>query len=201
MSKKADMIGKKFGRLTVETEQGHLGSHLAYKCKCDCGAEVIVRGYSLRSGNTESCGCAFKEMTGARFRTHGMRQTREYSTWQMMIARCENPNTPFYENYGGRGIKVCERWKSFEKFYEDMGQRPDGMTLDRIDNDGDYSPTNCRWATDAQQRRNTRRSILITHNGETKCLKDWATAIGMSYRTLYKRVAQLGWPIERAFAQ
>lgn len=198
MSKKAEMIGKKFGKLTPIEEGGHMGGLLAYKCQCDCGNIVTVRGPSLRSGNTTSCGCVHKAMVGNLNKTHGLHNRPEYSVWQNMITRCTNQSTNCFHRYGGRGISVCDEWRNFEQFYADMGDRPDGMTLDRIDNNGPYSKENCRWATIGEQARNTRRTQLVEYKGKTQCLKDWANEVGIAYNTLRKRFVIYNWPFEKA---
>ena len=128
---------------------------------------------------------------------HGMSRTSTYRTWSHMKGRCSNPNEARYKDYGGRGIKVCERWMKFENFLEDMGEKPDNKTLDRIDNDGDYCPENCRWATIDQQSRNTRRSKIMTYNGKTQPMIDWAEELGISYAVLKTRTRR-GWTTERA---
>lgn len=122
--------------------------------------------------------------------THGKSKSPVFFVWSGMVQRCINPNNAKYADYGGRGIAVCERWQSFESFYADMGDRPAGMSLDRIDNDGPYSPENCRWATRAQQARNTRRTILVTSDGTTMPLVDLAPVTGLSYSTLKRRYQQ-----------
>lgn len=131
--------------------------------------------------------------------THGHSGTSLYKTWERMRQRCHNPNSNSYGNYGGRGIVVCERWlSSFENFLADMGERPEGKTLDRYpDNDGNYEPGNCRWATNAEQKRNTRRTKMITFNGKTLCMRDWAALVGVSESQFWKRINK-GWPLERA---
>jgi hypothetical protein len=198
MSKKVPMIGKRFGRLVVLKESGHLGPFLAFECQCDCGNTLKVRGPSLRNKNTTSCGCLQKETAGSINKTHGMRQSTEYRIWCNMLSRCTNPKVKCYERYGGRGITVDEKWRSFEQFYADMGDRPESKTLDRIDTNGPYSKKNCRWATVAEQNRNTRRTQLVTFRNETKCLKDWAAEQGIAYNTLRKRYVIYGWPFEKA---
>jgi hypothetical protein len=129
---------------------------------------------------------------------HGMSKTKTYRTWQSMKARCTNPSNVQYMDYGGRGIGVCEEWMKFENFFEDMGLRPEGMSLDRIDNEKGYSKENCRWATEFEQKRNTRRNHWITFNGETKCLEDWAKEIGIKANTLINRLNRSKWPLEKA---
>jgi hypothetical protein len=123
-----------------------------------------------------------------------------YKTWTGMIGRCGNPRSPDYMRYGGRGISVHPRWLTFANFLEDMGERPVGMTLDRINNDGPYSPENCRWATNAQQRRNSRQNHLLTFNGKTQPMVDWAAEVGLTRNTLAARI-RMGWTVERALTQ
>ena len=127
------------------------------------------------------------------------RKTRIYNSWHGMLKRCRDKNFKEYMNYGGRGISVCERWRLFENFLMDMGDMPPAMTLDRINNDGNYEPNNCRWATRATQSRNSRQSRLYTFNGETLCLSDWAERLDLGRGTLQFRIAK-GWPIQRIFS-
>lgn len=163
--KREDLTGRVFGRLTVvsyshthKTPSGQ--SKASWLCQCECGNQLVVKSQPLKIGNTSSCGCLRNELTGNRSRTHGMTGTPTYETWRGMRERCERPDNHRYSSYGGRGIKVCDRWmNSFENFLADMGERPDGMTLDRIDVNGNYEPGNCKWATDAEQRMNKRNSI------------------------------------------
>lgn len=158
-----DISGKKFGRLLAIRRHGVDGQRLAtFWCICDCGSEGVFTGRSLRSGSTKSCGCLKKEMVRYRNFRHGHAQrngsTPEYAIWNSMRKRCRDPNDMAYMNYGGRGITVCKEWmEDFMQFYSDMGPRPDSRySIDRIDNDEGYSPSNCRWATRSQQNRNTR---------------------------------------------
>lgn len=159
MTKFKDIKGQRFGRLTVlkPTEERCHG-HVMWLCECSCGNKCLVASHSLRhDGGTKSCGCISKETTIRRSITHGMSEASIYKIWRGMLARCNNPNNPGYKNYGGRGIKVCERWHSFENFYADVGDPPKGKTLDRWpNNDGNYEPTNWRWATRSEQRFNAR---------------------------------------------
>lgn len=167
--RKKDLTDKRFGRLVVIAENGHYGNEIVWLCRCDCGKIKTIRGGSLRTGKTLSCGCFNKEVTIDRSkitnRKHGLCAngviTSEYRTWQHMIGRCTQPSRKDYKNYGGRGISVCERWKdSVQDFLKDMGPKPSAKhSLDRIDVNGNYEPSNCRWATWREQRMNQRPRI------------------------------------------
>lgn len=198
--KKLDLVGQKFGRLTVvkTTGKDKQGNYV-WLCQCDCGNITKVRGYILKIGNTKSCGCLRKDIMTKKFRTHGMAKTTEYKSWANMKNRCLNKNLDCYKYYGGRGIKVCDEWKnSFETFYKDMGDKPKGTNIDRIDNNGNYCKENCRWATRKEQMRNTRRNKMITYRKETMSLAEWAERLSINYPMLWQRLKR-GWSIEKTF--
>lgn len=211
--------GDKYGRLTVirEVEPKRSGKQVqrCVECQCECGVVKEYRLYTLRNGNTKSCGCFAEEVAGANLRTHGFSGLDEYGIWQGMLHRCRSEDAGGNKNYGVRGICVCGRWRSsFEYFYEDMGLRPSSKhSIDRKDNDGNYScghceeclekgwVANCRWATQKQQARNTRVNYLVEHDGETKCLSEWAERYGLSPSVLYTRLVKLGWTFEEAVSR
>jgi hypothetical protein len=153
-----DLTGKKFNRLTI-IGLSHQKGNFYWDARCDCGKFLKVNGGNLKNGHSKSCGCLNKEKVTARRTKHNLSGTRIYKIWTSMISRCNQPKDYHYKWYGSRGISVCSRWlHSFENFYEDMGERPEGRSLDRINNDGDYSPDNCRWSTYKEQANNTRKS-------------------------------------------
>lgn len=199
MSAFVDLSGKRFGRLTIIEKQPESKIKIKWICKCDCGNYAIVFGSSLKTGNTRSCGCL--KMEGGRDGkiTHGQSDTPTYKSWSDMKSRCSNSRKKDYMDYGGRGIKVCDRWlNSFSLFLEDMGTRPPGTTLDRIDVNGDYSPENCRWATAKQQQRNKRNNNNVVFRGRSRSLAEWAEGLRMPYDVLRYRL-KAGWTPEEAF--
>lgn len=201
MSRFPDLTGFSFNRLYVEEYVGHWSGSHWWRCVCSCGSEIYLRGVNLRNGSTRSCGCLRRE--GAHTRRHGMTKTTEHKVWTELRQRCFNENDKGWPRYGGRGITVSPRWlgrRGFENFYEDMGTRPAGLSLDRIDNNGPYSPENCRWADRVTQARNRRSSALLTYDGRTQCLTAWAAEIGIPRATLSSRIRH-GWSVERALTE
>lgn len=159
-----DLTGQRFGRLVIVERVENSGKKPAWLCRCDCGATKIADGGRLKSGGVRSCGCLRREWGSTMRRNHashghtvGGSLTTTYRTWSGMIQRTTNPRCDDWHNYGGRGITVCDRWRTFASFLADMGERPAGLTLDRVDNDRGYEPGNCRWATKSEQQRNQRR--------------------------------------------
>lgn len=206
-----DLSGQTFGRLRVLSRAENRsmgvfrGTAVAWHCACECGTLTIVRSGKLRSGSTNSCGCLHKDRSSDVNFKHGQssypnngRVTKEYNTWALMRKRCLKPNTRAYKEYGGRGIKICERWNSFENFFADMGPAPTKLhSLDRIDVNGPYAPENCRWATDKMQARNKRTTVYLTALGETRPMAEWAELMGIQNKRIHARLKR-GWDVERA---
>ena len=196
-----DLTGKRFGRLTVISFGGYAKKLTKWKCRCDCGTETVVQSGNLSSGTTTSCGCyrrEFKRTHGASGAArHGVNRS-EYNCWASMFQRCENPANTNYRHYGGRGIKVCDRWRDFANFIADMGKRPTPKhTIDRIDNNGHYEPGNCRWITQAEQMNNTRRNVYLEHNGQRMTVTQWAEQLGTLQQIISGRL-MLGWSVADA---
>lgn len=191
--------GDKYGRYTVLGVFKQPKGYQKYvHVQCDCGSQPrYVQVGTVRNGSAQSCGCLHKE----RVSTHGLSGTKLFTIWGHMVNRCANPRDKKFARYGGRGIKVCDRWLDPNKFVEDMGPTfRRGLTIDRIDNDGDYTPDNCRWATRSVQNRNYSRNVLVTYNGQTKCLKQWAEELGLNYGTLWDRIKVQKLPPNIAFS-
>ncbi|HDY87992.1 MAG TPA: hypothetical protein ENH82_07765, partial [bacterium] len=173
--RRTNLIGMQFGRLFIEEYSHNNKQGKAYwKAKCSCGETRIILTSDLKSGHTKSCGCLRKEILLKCSFKHGLNRTPTYRSWSGMKARCLNPKEPAYKYYGGRGIKVCDRWlNSFENFYTDMGKKPEGLTIERLDNNGDYSPGNCKWATRTEQMNNTRHNTILKYNGLCLTVAEW----------------------------
>lgn len=185
-----DLTGQKFNNLLViETFRKNQKTYC--KCICDCGKETIVEKPNLKNGTTKSCGCLSRINSANRLRTHGLTKSRLYRIWDGIKTRCYRTNAKGYKNYGRRGIYMCDEWKNdFQTFYDwamNNGYN-DKLTIDRIDNNGDYEPSNCRWADKKTQQNNTRWNHQITYNGTTHSISEWATILGVNYQMLYSRI-------------
>lgn len=203
-SKSIMQLGARIGHWVIvrEDPESRPDGARCWICRCDCGTERSVRGANLRNGGTRSCGCATPEAIRAANKTHGLcGRSPEYKIWSSMRDRCLNPRARAYPSYGGRGITICPEWGDAGQFYADMGPRPSpAHSLDRIDNDGPYSPENCRWATPTDQQRNTRGNRLITFAGRTLPMSVWCEETGLKHSTLWERLRR-GWSVERALTQ
>lgn len=200
------LIGQRYGRLVITSEAPRRNDKRRFICRCDCGRERTVPLNSLRTRNTQSCGCLHGVMVVQRCYRHGHtkrgHRTPEYRAWAAMKERCYRTTAINFPRYGGRGIRVCDEWQeSFEAFLRDVGPRPYGASLDRINSDGHYEPGNVRWATRLQQANNTRRNRVIEWNGTRHTLSEWSRLVGIDHRTLSVRLLQLKWPIARALSE
>ncbi len=194
-----DITGRKFGRYIVISYQGkNLHNQSLWACVCTCGSKKIVTGFKLKNGGLKSCGCYKKEMAGRQRITHGLTNCSEHISWMKLKERCLNPKSPAFKNYGGRGIKVCSRWlHSFSNFFEDMGKKPTSRhSIDRINNDGDYEPLNCKWSTSKEQANN-RRSHEVRWNGKQIALLNLCRENNIKQSIVHKRL-QRGWSLEDA---
>jgi len=196
-----DLTGQRFGRLTVLERDGYLHGKNAWKCQCDCGRIVRRTGSAMLQGVSLSCGCMRRELAAERHTKHNHCGTRLYTVYNNMKARCYNPHNHKFHRYGARGIKICEGWlNDFNNFYEwamSNGYRDD-LTIDRINNDGDYEPTNCRWVTNEEQSNNRSSNHLIEYQGQTRNLTEWSKITGLSFSTISARIHQLEWSPEKA---
>lgn len=197
----SDITGQRFARVYVRGLHEIKDQRAYWDCLCDCGITFISRSDPLKSGRTKSCGC----FSADRVRTHGQsrlngKKTSEFRTWQSLLQRCQNPNDRRFADYGGRGITVCERWLKFENFIADMGHRPTREhSIDRRDNDGNYEPRNCRWATRIEQANNRSRTPLIAFEKQVKPLAEWARIYNLKSNVVWNRIFKLKWSYEKAF--
>lgn len=194
-----NLTGEKFGRLTVLSKTENRGEKTAWLCVCECGNSVIAGTTALRRGNTKSCGCLLSEKRTK----HGMCGSKLYRAWNNMLSRCYCETMVNYPNYGGRGITVCEEWrKSFEAFkaWSLLNGYKEHLTIDRIEVNGNYEPSNCRWITNKEQQNNRRNNRYITFKNETHTIKEWSEITGVHHKTLAYRIDR-GWDLEKAMTR
>lgn len=196
-----DITGKRFGKLTVVSFDHMIRTRSYWRCKCDCGNDRVVALDHLKCGDTTDCGCERKHIS--HWQKHGMYKSRLYTIWSLMKERCLNPKRKEYPIYGGRNITVCPEWLKFENFMEWSVKNgySDELTIDRINNNGNYCPENCRWISKKEQSNNRRTNRLITFNGQTKTITQWANDNGLPYYILKNRLDKSGWPFERAISE
>lgn len=198
MSKLVDLTGKKFNMLTVISRAENTKEGITrWVCLCDCGNTTIVRGHNLKSNAVKSCGC----LTHVPRYTHGLSNTRLYRIWNAMKCRCNLPTNNNYKNYGGRGIKICKEWNdNFLSFYDwaMANGYSENLTIERLNNDGNYEPDNCRWATKKEQANNRRYCVMITYNGKTQNLTQWCKELNLDYKFIHNRIKKNKWDFERA---
>jgi hypothetical protein len=196
-----DIGGEVFGRLTVHKVVGrNKHNQLIWSCTCECGSECEALGFLLRRGEKQSCGCLQKEAISKLNYSHGKTRTKIYAIWRAMMQRCYNYNSHAYLRYGGRGITVCDKWKSFECFYADMGDKPEGMSLERKDNSGNYNKDNVIWANDKAQANNRRSNVVLEYNGRKQTMQQWADESGLKIGTIWARLHR-GWTVDRAISE
>lgn len=201
MPRARDLTNQRFAKLVAE-KRSHKDAFGAWMwlCHCDCGQTTTIRAAQLSSGHVRSCGCGVRE-AAAQPRTHGQTGTPLYLRWRSMLDRIDNKNGSNFHNYGGRGIRICDRWRSFEAFSADVGSTFErSLELDRIDVNGHYEPGNCRWATEQVQQRNKRTNHNLTFAGRTQTVQDWAEERGVKANTIITRLRR-GWSASRALSQ
>lgn len=202
-----DIAGQRFGKLVAIRPIGSKSGHTVWLCKCDCGNEHEALSHNLMQGTVKSCGCLVRESNRKKAK-HGMHETRLYRVWAAVKIRCYSKNHPTYKNYGARGIGMCDEWHyDFNSFYDwamangyDQNAHRYACTLDRIDTNGDYEPSNCRWVTQREQCNNTRHNIFVTINGKRQTVAQWCDELGLNRKTIYTRIYN-GWEPEKALTQ
>lgn len=199
--RRLNLSGERFGMLVVIGDAGTRGSQRLLNCVCDCGKSCIKQLGNLRSGHTKSCGCSRSMTTTTEKTRHGMYGTPTYKSWSSMLTRCLNKRNNRYKDYGGRGITVCERWRDFELFFADMGKRPDRTTLGRIDNNGNYEPSNCEWQKNITQARNKRNTALFKFKGILATIPDHCERTGLNQSTVRSRIYTYHWPVDKALSK
>lgn len=198
-----DLVGKKFGKLTVIKRAKNRGHNTCWLCQCECGNLKEALASNLKTGVTNSCGCITKEKIIKAVTKHNETKTRLYRLWSNMKQRCYNKKQPTYKYYGARGIRVCQEWKNNYESFRDWAITngySDKLTIDRIDVNGNYEPTNCRWITNTEQQQNKSNNRLITYNNEEHCISEWARILDINTQTLFKRLDR-GFAIERALTK
>jgi len=198
-----DLTGAVFGRLEVVRLYSKGGGHTRWWCRCRCGREKAVLAHHLKSRRSPSCGCAIRRNcypVQVTLGQHGKTNTPEHRIWCGMLQRCFDPSSSSYQRYGGRGITVCDGWLNFDAFLKDMGVCPSSLySLDRFPNiDGNYEPSNCRWATAKEQNRNRRDNRILTHNGQSLTLAEWSEVTGLERSTIANRINKLGWSVSKS---
>lgn len=203
--KQLNLTGERFGKLVaIKTIGKNKNGGYLWQCKCDCGNEIIANVGNLKNGHTKSCGCLRADRCKMKFTKHRLEHTRLYGIWYDMRLRCYDEKNISYNRYGGRGVTICDEWKNDVKSFYDWSMAngyKDSLTIDRIDNDGNYCPENCRWVTVKEQASNRRSNILVTHNGKTQTMKEWAHEVGIPYKAVWARMQKLGWSAERALTE
>lgn len=200
MGKLKDLTGQRFGKLTVIERAENDGKRTQWLCKCDCGKIFAVWSSALISGNTKSCGCAIIEINKKNFSTHNQSYTRLYRIWANIKTRCTNDKYNRFCDYGGRGITICNEWLEFENFYNwamSNGYN-NTLTIERVNNNANYEPSNCIWTTMAEQSTNKRSNLLFTYKNKTLCLKQWAKELNIDYILLYNRIVKRKWSFDKA---
>lgn len=193
---RSDLTGRRFGKLVVvRFVPGDGTKRATWQCLCDCGQKAYPTAHNLRTGHSSSCGCYGKNVNTR----HKLSKHPIYLVWRNMRARCNNPKNKRFDRYGGRGVRVCERWEVFDNFLVDVGMPPPGCTLERNDNNGHYEPSNCRWASRLEQSRNREANNYYEFNGERLCESEWALRLGISANALRERLER--WPLERALTE
>lgn len=197
-----DLTNQKFGRLVVlKRANNSSDNRVMWECKCDCGNGCYVRAKDLINGKTQSCRCLHKEWLSNRFKKHGMSKLPLYNIWSSTKNRCYNKKCQDYKDYGARGIIICDEWlNNFQSFYDwaIANGYKEGLTIERINTNGNYNPNNCRWATNKEQQNNKRSNRLIEYKDKKQTISQWAEKLGIKYTTLYSRLNKLNWDIERA---
>ena len=203
MAEASNLIGQKFGRLTViDRAEKYKDGHAMWLCRCECGTEKVILEKCLKNGKTKSCGCLRKEITVKRLTKHGLNNIRLYDIWSGIKQRCYNSKRKGFGIYGGRGIIMCDEWENnFMSFYDwaMANGYADNLSIDRIDVNGNYCPENCRWATFKEQMNNMRTNRFLTYNGETHTMAEWGKILNISDCTLYSRLKR-GWTVEKTLS-